>query len=145
MFIANAGELSGDNYRKKLNCSESVLQAFDELCKLGVGSGVRLATGFGGGIGHSNDICGALSASIMVLGALKGRIEPQDGDLSEIYKLSKGFHNCFKTQFNGTTCDVIRKHEFGTREQRLNCLDVITKTGELLAKYLSDNALTRIG
>jgi C_GCAxxG_C_C family probable redox protein len=50
------------------NCAQSVLGAFADEYNLEKEPLYKLAMAFGGGMGHSNGICGALSGGLMVLG-----------------------------------------------------------------------------
>ena len=142
-FVEKAKDLSAEKYKQGINCAESIVITFDELCNLGIGENVRLVTGFGGGIGHAGDICGAMAGSIVVLGAFKGRSKPPEGDRPAMYKLSKGFHDIFVEKFSSTDCDIVRKHEWGCKEQKVNCLKLICTTAELLANYLVAEGLVK--
>jgi C_GCAxxG_C_C family probable redox protein len=136
-------EVAVNNYRSKMNCAEAIVTAFDEVCNLGIGTSVKLASGFGGGMGHAGDVCGALSGAIMVLGAFKGRPHTPEGSREEIYGLSKGFHTAFVEKFGATDCDVLRKFDFGTREQGINCLKLISSTAELLGDFLVEQKVVQ--
>ena len=66
-------------WEQKLNCAESVLrgvcyaQGIDlpDIAK-------RMATPFGGGVGRSEDICGALTGGVMAIGVCLGRTTPEE-------------------------------------------------------------------
>ncbi len=69
---------AGEYHKQGFNCCESVLLG---LCDyLGIWSELvpQIATGFGGGIGHTGDICGAITGAVMALGIRYGRKNPQD-------------------------------------------------------------------
>lgn len=136
-------EVAVTNYKSKMNCAEAIVTAFDEVCNLGIGTSVKLASGFGGGMGQAGDLCGALSGAIMVLGAFKGRPHTPEGSREEIYGLSKAFHNVFVKEFGETDCDVLRKFDFGTREQGINCLKLISSTAELLGDFLVEHKVVQ--
>lgn len=138
-----AKERAAECYKTGINCAETIVTTFDELCNLGIGTNVKLASGFGGGLGHAGDLCGALSGAIMVLGALKGRSNPPDGDREGMYALSQGFHDKFVEEFGATDCDIVRKHDWGTKEQRVNCLKLIVTTAGLLADFMVDKGLVK--
>lgn len=140
-FVEKATALSGEKYKKGINCAEAVVAAFDEACGLGIGENVRLASCFGGGIGHAGDLCGALSGSVMVLGALAGRRRPPEGERAPMYALSKGFYDKFTAANRAANCETLRKFDFGTREQNINCLKLVTATAALLSEYLAEKGL----
>lgn len=143
-FVERAKNEAGIAYKTTgLNCAESIVRAFDNLCDLGIGENIKMATGFGGGLGRAGDMCGALSGSIIVLGAFRGRSNPPEGDRAGMYALSRGFHEKFSQTFGGTACDVVRRHEWGTREQRINCLKLISGTAGILAEYLIEKEIVK--
>jgi C_GCAxxG_C_C family probable redox protein len=55
-------------FNDKKNCAQSVLGAYAEDYNLDKVMLYKIATAFGGGMGHTNGICGALSGGLMVLG-----------------------------------------------------------------------------
>jgi C_GCAxxG_C_C family probable redox protein len=61
-------------YDEEYYCSEAVLKAACDLPAPAASDDcVRLATGFGAGIGGTETICGALCGSVMAVGLLAGR------------------------------------------------------------------------
>jgi hypothetical protein len=57
-----------------LSVGEYVLENLDDQTR-------RMATGFSGGGGRTErDLCGALTAGIMIIGALHGRISPLEDE-----------------------------------------------------------------
>jgi C_GCAxxG_C_C family probable redox protein len=70
---------------------------------------VRMATAFGGGVGGTRDeLCGALSGGILVIGGLHGRVTCQeDDDLA--YELAKSYRRRFLDEFGDTQCAPLRE------------------------------------
>ena len=54
------------------NCTQSVVLAFADELSLSRELGLKMAAGFGAGMGRQQEICGAVTGAIMVLGLLKG-------------------------------------------------------------------------
>ena len=48
------------------NCAQSVLTSYSSELGLDDHQALRLAAPFGGGIGHSGEVCGAVSGAMMV-------------------------------------------------------------------------------
>jgi C_GCAxxG_C_C family probable redox protein len=71
-----AAEAAARHFDAGHNCAEAVLRAFAE--DRGEFDVVRLATGFGGGMGRDGDQCGALSGAVMVVGLWFGRQDAGD-------------------------------------------------------------------
>lgn len=136
---------AGENYRIGYNCSEAIIVAFRELVAPDLDSKViRMFTGFGGGIGHAGCMCGALTASVAVLGLLKGRVNA-DGDRDSCYKLVHEFHDRFEQKFSSTCCRVLNPYPFETKEHLKNCLKITGNTAKLLTEFLIEKELLSPG
>lgn len=59
------------------NCAQSVAGAYTDILGLPFETAVRLASGFGGGIGRLREVCGAMCGAVMVLGAVYGYDGPK--------------------------------------------------------------------
>ncbi|MGN0478216.1 MAG: C-GCAxxG-C-C family protein, partial [Hominenteromicrobium sp.] len=60
------------------NCAQAVFLAFSDRCALDEAEAARLAGPLGGGLGGQHEVCGAVSAMGLVLGALYGYANPAD-------------------------------------------------------------------
>lgn len=128
-------------HKEGFNCAESIFLAFRERIAPDFSvEAVRMATPFGGGLGYSGCLCGALTGSVMILGIVKGRTTP-DVPRKEPYSLSNEFHNRFKGKFNATCCRVLNKNQFGSAEQGATCGRIIGGTEELLMEFLKEKGL----
>ncbi len=130
--------LAGQYYKDGYNCAEAILRAFRDSYQLDISDeALKMATGFGGGVGHSGCMCGALTASVMVLGAMEGRkdsSESRDG----MYSSAAGFHDRFAQKFGGTCCRSLNPHPFDTKEHLRNCLKITGNTAGMLAEFLAE-------
>lgn len=71
---------------------------------------LKLSTGFAGGIGCGyQDVCGALSAGVLIIGARHGRTRP-DVDDSLCQATATHFRDRFVQAFGTTCCEELRKH-----------------------------------
>lgn len=71
---------------KGCSCSEAVLAAYSRPLGLDRDLAIRIASGFGGGMGLRGDTCGAVTAAYMVLGLMFGT-----SDLTDGYKRQKTY------------------------------------------------------
>lgn len=130
--------MAGNNFRGGFNCAEAILRAFNDGLQLNVpNEALKMASGFGGGIGHAGCVCGALSASIMVLGLLRGRSEAVQ-DRAPMYAAAAEFHRRFEEKFGATCCRALNPHPFDTREHLRNCLKITGATAELLSEFIQE-------
>ncbi|WP_425057686.1 hypothetical protein SCACP_22210 [Sporomusa carbonis] len=136
--------LAGNYFKEGYNCAESVARAFRDFLKLNVSDeALKMASGFGGGLGHSGCMCGALSGATMVLGMLQGRTSKEQ-NRGPIYTSAGDFHSIFTENFGAACCRVLNRHEFGTQEQRRTCLKITGTTAELLLKYIQEKQMVEI-
>ncbi|MBP2653664.1 MAG: GCAxxG family protein [Firmicutes bacterium] len=134
-------ELAGSFFEEGYNCAEAVVRAYREELKLNLSDeALRIATGFGGGIGHNGCICGALTGCIMVINMLQGRISKEESR-EPAYKSSGEFHQLFSKKFGGACCRVLNRQPFGSYEQRKNCFNITTGAASLLAEYIKSQSL----
>ena len=60
-----------ENHQKGYNCAQAVLCAFSDWTTLTEDELFRLSEAFGGGMGGTKGVCGAVSAMVFVAGFLK--------------------------------------------------------------------------
>lgn len=134
-------QLAGQHFREGYNCAEAVLRAFNTSLGLGLtDDALRMSSGFGGGLGHAGCLCGALAASVMVLGVLKGRSSKEESR-EAVYSLSEGFHGRFCDQFGATCCRALNPHPYETREHLRQCLKITGETARLLTSFIEEHGI----
>lgn len=132
---------AGDYFKEGYNCAEAVFLTYRELLEPDMDPAmVKLMTGFGGGLGESGCMCGALSGSIVALNMLKGRSTNQFSR-EEAYRLAKEFTDRFTEKFGATCCRVLNPYPFETREHLTNCLKITGNTSKLLMEFLEEKEL----
>ena len=68
----------------------------------------RMATGFCGGLGDTKqELCGALSSGVMVIGALFGRTSLEEDDEPAV-RLAQRYRDLFLETFGDTQCCELR-------------------------------------
>lgn len=92
-------------FKSRFNCSQAVLSAFCDELGFDRPTALKIAAGFGGGIGRSGETCGAVTGSIMVIGLKKGMSSPDPLQANEItYALSAEFLKRFRELRGSTLC-----------------------------------------
>jgi C_GCAxxG_C_C family probable redox protein len=133
-----ARDRAGNNFKNGFNCAEAIVKAFNDLYNNPMDPNVvRMATGFGGGLGHAGCMCGALAGSAMILGVLKGRNDSSESR-DPAYELTNEFHDRFESKFGATCCRVLNTYEFDTPEHLKNCLKITGGTAKLLMEFLQE-------
>ncbi len=90
---------------------------------------IRASCPFGGGVCERQELCGALSGGIMVLGALWGRTSAGVND-DFVNDLACQFRRRFLARFEDTTCAPIHGSDWRTPE--MGCARVIRASAEIL-------------
>lgn len=71
-------------FKEGYNCSQSVVYSFAEKFNADKDIILKIANGFGGGMGRKQEVCGAVSGAIMVIGLKYGRGETGTKEDTEI-------------------------------------------------------------
>jgi C_GCAxxG_C_C family probable redox protein len=80
----NRSEQAVSKFASGYNCAQSVLFSFCDDLKLDQDKALKIACGFGAGMGRKEEVCGAVTGGIMVIGAKYGRGENDDRKATEI-------------------------------------------------------------
>lgn len=138
-FSERIGMAAGNNFKQGFNCCEAIVETFRKEAGIAIDdNALRMCSGFGGGIGHAANICGALVGCIMVISSVAGRNHPSEKPLSEIYPISKEFHDRFAEEFGSTLCKDLMPYEFDTREHLKNCLKLTNRIAKFLEEFLEE-------
>lgn len=116
-------------------CSQAVFAAFSEMFGVEKEVALRIASGFGAGIARKQEVCGAVSGAIMLIGLKYGKISASDFNAHEnTYKAV----DCFCSRF-------IEKNKSNNCYELLGC-DIPTAKEKglfktLCPKYVKDSAV----
>ncbi|MFW5713074.1 MAG: C-GCAxxG-C-C family protein [Brevefilum sp.] len=117
-----AREFFGQHY----NCAQSSFAPFARHLGMDLDLAFKIATPFGGGMGHAGQICGAVSGALMAIGLARGITEYDQEQKYACYDLAKTFQERFKTLHGELTCpgllgwDIANPHELSqVREEDL--------------------------
>lgn len=132
---------SVDLFRSGLYCSEAILQVFNKELNLGLNdTAIKMATGFGAGLGASKCCCGSLTGAVLVLSAVKGRTSIE-GNVDEVFTLTQELHDRFKEKFNATCCRILTKSvKWGEPEHHKNCEQFVGGAVEILVDILEKSS-----
>lgn len=118
--------------RQGYHCSEGILKAVgehsfpDALPDL-----IKTAAPFCGGVsGTQEELCGAFTGGLIVIGALYGRTSPEEND-DECLQLAAAFRSAFIAHFGYLRCKDLRAHWVGKPRQP-DCAELTAQTAALL-------------
>lgn len=126
-----------DNFSSGLNCSQAVFAAFCDAPGITREAAVKIASGFGGGIGRQAETCGAVTGAVMVIGLKCVPDHPVPRQNQEIYDRVRRFCDTFKQRHGSLLCRELLGCDISTPEG-LNILKDKQLTRHLCPGFVSD-------
>lgn len=77
-ILKTKAEIAVEKFLEGYNCAQSVLYAFCDDVQIEKDFALKIASGFGGGMGLKEEVCGAVTGGIIVIGAKYGRGESEE-------------------------------------------------------------------
>ncbi len=106
-------------YAEGYNCAQSVVVAFTDVLNLSEETTLKLAAGFGGGMGRLQQTCGAITGAFMVIGYLKGNYQ-QDGESEQSRKITnqliQDFSRIFAQKHGSINCKSLINFDINSEE-----------------------------
>lgn len=98
-------------------CSQAVLATYGTQFGLERDIALKIADGFGGGMGRMGETCGAVTGALMVIGLKHGRTMVEDTQAHEMtYELVNEFVRRFKSRNGSVLCRELLKCDISTPE-----------------------------
>ena len=130
------------------SCSQSVFSSFAPELGLDREMALRVATAFGGGMGHRGDTCGAVTGAFMAIGLKHGRLEADDQETRDrAYNLVERFVQEFESRHGSIVCrellgcDISTPEGMQTAEENNlpgeRCPNFVRDAAEILEEILS--------
>ena len=91
-------------FEQSFNCAQAVLAPFAERFGLPRETALKLGTPFGGGIGHTGQVCGAVSGAMMAIGLAQGTAIDDKPQKEACYALVQAFQTRFLARHSAVTC-----------------------------------------
>ena len=106
-------------YYDGFNCAQSVIASFKDILNIDEEVALRMASGFGGGMGRMQETCGAVTGAFMVIGFLRGKYKDGDDEAKEkTNNLIQEFSGRF-VEINGTiNCKLLINFDLNTEQGR---------------------------
>lgn len=112
------------------NCAQAVFYSFCDDFNIDKDVALKMATGFGAGMGRKEEVCGAISGGILVIGSKYGRGETEERSAMErSYKKTQNLMDQFAERHGTVIC-----------RQLLNGCELTTNEGQL---YFTENDLLK--
>jgi len=126
--MKNKNEVAVEKFLEGYNCAQAVFYSFSDDLQFDKNSALKIACGFGAGMGRKEEVCGAVTGGIIVIGAKYGRGENEDKTATELtYTKTRELMNRFAERHGTFICRKL-----------LNDCELTTEEGQ---RYFKDNDL----
>ena len=128
----NKCEKAVENHKKGCNCAQAVACVFADRLGFGEDTVFRLTEAFGGGMGGTQGVCGAVSAMVFVAGGIKsyGTEKLPETNKKESYDFARNLMEQFQSRVGTIICEEIKSG------QRLSCDGCIETAVEILEEFI---------
>ena len=122
--MKSKSDLAVEMFNSGYNCAQAVLCAFCADLDLAKEKAMKLATGFGAGMGRKQEVCGAVTGGIMVIGLQHGQGYEEDTEAKELtYRLTRELITRFTAKHGSCLC-----------RELLDGCDLSTEAGQKFSK-----------
>lgn len=143
-----------DLFLKRMHCSQVLAMVGQEKRGLNDPSVIKALGAFGGGIGGTGNICGALVGAASVIGSLYSRSNLEEKENPRMWNATKLVMKHFEeltAQHGGINCCQIARVNWMDRDQvkdfygnpesrRRHCIEVVGETARALGELLDQEA-----
>ncbi len=118
--MKNRTEIAVAKFSEGYDCAQSVFYSYCDALGFDKNTALKMACGFGAGMGRKGEVCGAVTGGIIVIGAKYGRGERDDRTATELtYKKTREFMDRFEKKHGTFVCRKLLKGcELTTEEGR---------------------------
>jgi C_GCAxxG_C_C family probable redox protein len=145
----NRIETAESCFKQGFSCSQAILSTFGEQFGLNRDTALKLAAGFGGGMGRMAGTCGAITGAFMVLGLKYGAVSPEDMQAKELtYEKVRDFAARFKERNGSLVCRELLGYDINSPIEYLIvkekgvistlCPKFVRDAAEILEEMLKD-------
>jgi C_GCAxxG_C_C family probable redox protein len=134
-------------FTEGFNCAQSIVATFGPDLGLDRTDALRVASGFGGGMGRMAQTCGVVTGAFMVLGLRFGHTSPDDTDAkARTEELCREFVRRFRERNGSFVCRDLLGCDISTEEGRAEakelglserkCRGFVRDSAEILVELL---------
>jgi C_GCAxxG_C_C family probable redox protein len=133
-------------FNSGFNCAQAACAPYAEDFGIDQPAALRMAAGFGGGIGRTGETCGAVTGALMVLGMKYGATTGDPAAKERMYLIAQEFLKRFQEKHASLRCRDLVGADINTVEGRASmsarkthatiCSGLIAEATELLDEML---------
>ena len=115
-------DLARQYHEQGYGCAQAVLASFAQDYGLSEEAALRIATGFGSGMGRLCEVCGALTGAFMVIGLKHGKVATDGSrygsNTETTYRLVAELAEKFRAKNGSIYCRELIGHDLRVPEER---------------------------
>lgn len=140
-------ESAAQSFDNGFLCSQAVLSTYCEDLGLNYNEALKIACGFGSGMGYTGGICGAVTGAYMLIGLKHGKTIPDDNEAKDkTYALVQEFNRRFKERHGSVQCKDLLGFDISDYDQlqeakgkqlfKLICRDLVKSAADIIEELL---------
>ena len=145
------GDKAYELFKEGYNCSQAVFGAFSEELGVDFDTAVKLASGFGGGIGRMREICGTFTGLTMATSMIYGYDDPNDTETkAELYEKIRALADKFREENGSIICrellglqqaekSAIPEARTSEYYKKRPCAELCRYAADLLDEFIKNN------
>ncbi len=148
--MGSNSEIALTYFSNGFSCSQAVLVSHCEELGLDTEKALKVASAFGGGMGHIGETCGAVTGAFMLIGLKYGKYTKEDTEAKEkTYSLVKRYTSEFKKQHGSVKCKELIPYDISINEELEKareahvfttiCPKLVESSVKIVEKILSDD------
>jgi C_GCAxxG_C_C family probable redox protein len=103
--MSDKSNMATEKFLSGYNCAQSVIYAFCEETGISDDMALKISCGLGGGMGRKQEVCGAVSGGILVLGLQHGRgVNDEQSATTITYQKTREFMSRFAERNESYIC-----------------------------------------
>ena len=96
---------AAETFKNGFNCAQAVFTTYAEELSMDRTSALKISCGFGAGMGRRQEVCGAVSGAILLIGCKHGKTIREDKAANELtYKLVRELSDKFIAKHGSISC-----------------------------------------
>lgn len=136
----NKVEEAVKTFKSGFNCSQSIISTYAPDLGLNRESALLISSGFGGGLGRTGEVCGAVTGAIMALGLKYGFTTFSNEAKEIVYSIVREYIARFKEENGSILCRELLGADINTPEGREKahtiCPKLVRDSAEILEEML---------
>lgn len=118
------------NYENGYNCAQAILKTYENELNISSEDLMKISQGLGAGM-LMGETCGAVTASVMILGMKKSSGIVGDSDSRKaVFADVKKFENMFKEKYCSLNCKTLKT------ECKASCKNIVADSAEILKELI---------